>query len=157
MKEHSWKVETIDCGIDICDFLACEVCGASAGFAYDGHSGVNWDHPQLGKLAPFLAGPGLKVSFDCDEALVQIQGYILDRIKHLRRKRSLSRHYASFLSDVLRWTPEKTDWRPVLDVCDEFLRAQGKGVGAELTRARIALLPFGFRTSPKSVSDAVSE
>ena len=66
MREHTWIVEEIDGGpLGIGDFWKCSVCGASGGPTLFVEK-----HPPP---RPFLAGEGIKLSLDCDEAAEQIK------------------------------------------------------------------------------------
>ena len=72
-RPHKWDVEEIDGGPVGCDdFWICHQCGASGGPVWYTESGRG-DPPSMG---PFLAGPALDLSDDCDEAKQQIQDFI---------------------------------------------------------------------------------
>jgi hypothetical protein len=71
---HLWTTEEVDGGpVGKDDFYICQSCGASGG-------------PVIGNeppptMAPFLAGPALQVSVDCNRAKEQIAAYRSDEAK----------------------------------------------------------------------------
>lgn len=73
MKPHSWEVEEVDGGpVGVNDCWICHQCGASGGPVWYNEKGQ-----QPGpSMNPFLAGPGIRLSEDCDEAKQQIQDFI---------------------------------------------------------------------------------
>jgi hypothetical protein len=69
VSEHIWITEEIDGGaLGTSDFWLCSVCGASGGPVW-------YDHQDKPKRAPFLAGPALPLSQNCEEAKKQIAEY----------------------------------------------------------------------------------
>lgn len=70
MKSHKWEVEEVDGGpVGTGHFWVCHICTASGG-PVGGWSGR--DQAEGPSWKPFLAGPAVTLSTDCDEAAKQI-------------------------------------------------------------------------------------
>ena len=73
VKPHKWETEEIDGGpVGVDDFWICHACGASGGPVMYRKDGLD----VVPTMDPFLAGPALDLSDDCDEAKQQIQDFI---------------------------------------------------------------------------------
>jgi hypothetical protein len=152
MGAHAWETVTVDGGpFGSCDFWHCPVCGVGGG-------------PTMGKRRDaFIPGPAKKVSEDCEEAQAQIRTYILDeRIEALRQKWHADtgehRHYASLLHDTVKWSPDKTNLMPVLDLIYNIeTPVLTDNIRMPLKEVRRSLVGAGFNVTPPHLAQAVVE
>jgi hypothetical protein len=150
MSEHTWIVEYVDGGPVDGDFWTCSVCGTAGGpcFYPSQETKPRW--------APFLSGPAMKVSTDCDEARKEIRAYIDGRIAALAKmgSKGISPHYASLLRDALVWTPGKTD---ITDIVPFFWEIETFHGRPSVMDVREKLQKAGFNVMPQAVSEALDE
>ena len=77
MREHTWETKTAKAPIfGSYDYQQCSVCGANG--------------PSLFSAFPFYAdGSGCKLSFDCDEAQIQIADHVATYVPPVTRPRAI--------------------------------------------------------------------
>lgn len=159
MKEHTWTIETINGHhLGDMDVWRCRACGNSGGpDLSDGkRTRPAWyddigTHLLSAPRGPFLPGPAMIVSLDCDEARQQARDYILGRIARLEKK-SISPHYASLLKDAVTWSPDNTDWGTILDLSFDIEWGSQR---PKLMAVRQRLMDAGFNVTPPALAAAV--
>jgi hypothetical protein len=164
MTAHTWVTEEIDGGaLGSDDFYLCTTCGCSGGSvtAYN-MRGVVFERDVEGQLRPtkrepqpFLPGPAIDLSQDCQVAHQQIlffvRGYLHswdwnpgdDKKKELR----------GIMTQANRWTPEtvaRMEFYGLARECDES-HLQYHQLSAETVRER--LLGMGFKLEKASDAD----
>jgi hypothetical protein len=107
MAPHPWVTEEIDGGpIGIGLFWICPVCGASGGPVF----------PGLNPWPPFIAGLGLQVSADCEEAQAEIRIYTEKKIEALQSKWQVGecQFYVDVFLNAFQMSSEKKNLVPLL-------------------------------------------
>jgi hypothetical protein len=122
MAEHAWKRITIEAPLGLGgDFWECPVCGVGGGPAF----GEEMTKRLLAegrkeRWQPIILGYGRRVSEDCETAQKQIRDFAEEIIARFREKwkspHGEHSHYHSLFHDALRWNPQITNIRGLLDL-----------------------------------------
>lgn len=188
MTEHTWIVEEIDGGhVGTADVYRCTTCGCCGG----GTEGYRFKGKMFGRKpgdppcqmipmkrtpSPFIPGPALDVSDDCDLAQQQIRYYVKGRIDifqlraiHLRgeARRDPNREpvaakddpveiegfLASLMQDAWRWNPDAKNFMVFMDILQEYEKEWRRSTELfteeDLLKIREMLIEANFNVAPQ--------
>jgi hypothetical protein len=93
MTPHTWVTEKIDGGpVGVAEFYQCSVCGACGGIAF-----------RKGSPKPFLAGPALPVSEDCEIAYEEISKHLETKEWKRQQLDSMQRRAEQLVTEMKRY------------------------------------------------------
>ncbi len=157
MAAHSWIVEEVDGGpMGSDDVYRCTVCGCCGG----GSTRVTgWFSPEKSLRIenrdpdPFLPGPAIDLSDDCDVAREQIAFFIHGELRgmwaHYHRQDDVEgKEIAHLLTGAHKWTPRAVARVPLAHLvfdCEHKTRPSLPAVGERLAA-------MGFRVEPPTCS-----